>query len=146
MHVEEVRPVPRLRAAWQAVGAALGRPARNVTVVVWPKTYHGFIDMLGGTHCTVEDGETGTTSPLEHHREWASDGVFAWGYAGAGPSDLALAILADHLGARPPLDLVMHFKHEVIAGIPNGSDWRLASREVAVFLGRHLSSNERTTQ
>lgn len=43
-------------------------------------------------------------------------------------------------------DADMAFKHGVIAEIPNAADWRLASRDVAVWLGHHLKSNERTTQ
>jgi hypothetical protein len=43
---------------------------------------------------------------------------FEWGYAGSGPAQLALALLADCLGdRRRALSLHHGFKHEVVAGL-----------------------------
>jgi len=49
--------------------------------------------------CRVVVLENGKEKPL-HHVKHHSD-AFEWGYGGSGPADLALSILADHLGERP---------------------------------------------
>lgn len=44
---------------------------------------------------------------------------FEWGYAGSGPAQLALAILADHLGDdREALDLYQRFKWAIVVALP----------------------------
>lgn len=111
---------------------------------VLTKVYVGKLTMLGNTLVSVDDTATGTSVPLEHHRKWGSSGEFAWGYAGAGPSDLAYSILRDHLDCEPPESLVMALKHEVLAQVDRYQDWRLPSGVVAQWLARHLSSSERT--
>ena len=110
---------------------------------VLTKVYVGQVTMLGNCLVTVDDAADGTSRPLEHHRRWASDGQFAWGYAGAGPSDLAFSILSDHLDCEPPEELVMALKHEVLASVDRYQDWRLPSGVVAQWLSRHLFSPER---
>jgi hypothetical protein len=53
-----------------------------------------------------------------------------WGYGGSGPSQLALAILADHLGNdEQALNLYQRFKWEVIAKLPKRS-WTLTSQDI----------------
>lgn len=42
---------------------------------------------------------------------------FEWGYGGSGPSQLALAIVADVAGDAAALDLYQAFKADVIAGL-----------------------------
>jgi len=55
---------------------------------------------------------------------------FEWGYGGSGPAQLALALLADHLGDdEQALNLYQRFKWAVIAELP-GKQWRLTSREI----------------
>jgi uncharacterized protein DUF6166 len=59
---------------------------------------------------------------------------FEWGYGGSGPAQLALAILADHLGNnRQALDFHHRFKWAVIAELP-GRGWRLTSLEIDAVL------------
>lgn len=64
-----------------------------------------------------------------HHVKLHSEG-FEWGYSGSGPADLALSILADHLGERPSRRQLHHgecrcwplhqaFKRAFIAGAPH---------------------------
>ena len=105
----------------------------------------GRLSLLGVGTCIVDDG-AGAEWPLEHHRRWASDGIFAWGYAGNGPADLAYSILSDHLQCAPPLELAVRFKDEVIAVIPPYREWELPSADVATWLGMRLSSTEGTTK
>ncbi len=44
---------------------------------------------------------------------------FEWGYGGSGPAQLALALLADHLGNdEEAVRLHQDFKHAVVAALP----------------------------
>jgi len=55
---------------------------------------------------------------------------FEWGYCGSGPAQLALAILADHLGNdEQALNLYQRFKWAVIAELPH-KGWTLTSTDI----------------
>ena len=55
---------------------------------------------------------------------------FEWGYAGSGPAQLALALLADHLrNDCQAVALHQDFKHAVIAGLPRRG-WTLTGEEI----------------
>jgi hypothetical protein len=59
---------------------------------------------------------------------------FEWGYGGSGPAQLALAILADHMGDdRQAFDFHHRFKWAVITELP-GRGWRLTSLEIDAVL------------
>lgn len=59
-----------------------------------------------------------------------SPAEFEWGYGGSGPAQLALAILADHLGDDgQALNLYQRFKWLVIAVLPR-HHWTLTAREI----------------
>ncbi len=53
---------------------------------------------------------------------------FEWGYQGSGPSQLALAILAEHAGPQAALGTYRNFVQAIIAEIDTDS-WRLTSEE-----------------
>lgn len=60
---------------------------------------------------------------------------FSWGYGGSGPSQLALALLADVFEGSPLADqtaLRFHqeFKWEVIAKLPMGEPWALTDEQI----------------
>jgi hypothetical protein len=61
---------------------------------------------------------------------------FEWGYAGPGPAQLALAILADYLGDD---QLAFHFHHSfvgvAVAGFRSGA-WAMRGEDIAACLGR----------
>ena len=58
---------------------------------------------------------------------------YEWTYEGDGPNQLALAILADHLGdPRRALELTYRFMRAVVADLDNA--WRLTSEEVEAAL------------
>ena len=60
---------------------------------------------------------------------------FEWTYEGAGPAQLALALLADHLGDdQRALQHHEAFMREVIADLDNA--WRLTSDEIDAALAR----------
>jgi len=59
---------------------------------------------------------------------------FEWGYAGSGPAQLALAIVADHLGNDDQaLNLYQRFKWTVVAELPH-REWILTSEEIDQIL------------
>lgn len=59
---------------------------------------------------------------------------FEWGYGGSGPAQLALAILADHLGDdTEALNFHHRFKWAIVAELP-GRGWRLTSLEIDAVL------------
>ena len=53
------------------------------------------------------------TKPLDSRRDlWNhSPTGFEWGYCGSGPAQLALALLADHLGEPPPENFTRTFAY-----------------------------------
>mgnify|MGYP000848299483 FL=1 len=52
---------------------------------------------------------------------------FAWGFAGSGPHQLALALLADATGDdRVALALMSPFAHRVLASIPADEPWSMS--------------------
>lgn len=58
---------------------------------------------------------------------------FAWGYAGSGPAQLALALLADALGDDElALQHYQEFKRRVVAGW--GAAWQLTATEIQRFV------------
>ena len=61
---------------------------------------------------------------------------FDWGYAGSGPSQLALALLADFLGDDAgALKLYQLFKSELVGRLPHAG-WTLSEQDVADTLNR----------
>jgi hypothetical protein len=54
---------------------------------------------------------------------------FEWGYQGSGPSQLALAILAEHAGPQSALGSYRNFVQSVIAEIETDT-WQLTSAEI----------------
>lgn len=89
---------------------------------------------------------------LTHWPYHSPDG-FEWGYGGSGPSDLALAILADALGEEPTREAIdagsplrsrlLHwaFKDEVIARLPHRG-WRLDAPQIEQWTARKLQEAE----
>jgi hypothetical protein len=70
--------------------------------------------------------------PLNPRRDlWNhSPSGFEWGYAGSGPAQLALALLADCLGDEDEaLEWYHDFKSAVVAGLPYAG-WTLSEEEI----------------
>ena len=87
---------------------------------------------LDGAVVTVE----GRPLPPRHDLKLLSRAGFEWTYEGAGPAQLALALLADHLGDdRAALAGYERFMREVVAHLDNA--WRLTSADIDAALGRH---------
>ena len=59
---------------------------------------------------------------------------FEWGYAGSGPAQLALAILADHFSDdEKALNFYQRFKWAVVAELPH-REWILTSEDIDAVL------------
>lgn len=78
------------------------------------------------TRVTVDGRKLNPRLDLRCH----SPAEFEWGYGGSGPAQLALAILADHLGNdEEALNLYQRFKWAVIANLPK-HHWVLTGRQI----------------
>lgn len=90
------------------------------------------------------NGERKSLNPRRDLRNHSPTG-FEWGYGGSGPAQLALAILAEHLGDnRAALNLYQDFKWACIAQI-RGANWSLSGEEIDNCLAR-LSEQQQDTQ
>ena len=85
---------------------------------------------LDGAVVTVDGRPLDPRFDLKRH----SSAGFEWTYEGDGPRQLALALLADHLGddARA-LALAEGFMRNVVAELDNA--WRLTSAEIDASIG-----------
>lgn len=104
----------------------------------------------------VVEGET--RRPLTHYPYHSPDG-YEWEYGGSGPSDLALAILADLFGEEPTREKIegpegwglgswrLHipFKQEVVACLPYRG-WCLGASDVEAWAVGKLEEVEQAEQ
>jgi hypothetical protein len=94
------------------------------------KVYEGGRSLAGAV-VTVD----GKPLPPRHDLKLLSRGGFEWTYEGAGPAQLALALIADHLGDdQKALRLYEPFMRAVVADLDNA--WRLTSDEIQEALAR----------
>jgi|SRR6185437_10942896 len=64
---------------------------------------------------------------------------FAWGYGGSGPSQLALALLADALeDDKLALSYYQTFKWEKIATINQDIDWSMSAKEIKEWVQEQI--------
>jgi len=109
------------------------------------KMYTGRRGPQGCVVCVIAgNGERKPLNPRQELRNHSPTG-FEWGYGGSGPAQLALAILAEHLGNDDAaLNLYQDFKWACIAQIC-GANWSLSSEEIDNCLAR-LSEQQEDTQ
>ena len=99
------------------------------------KRYNGVRVPHGCIVWVSEDGARRELNPRLDLRRHSPTG-FDWGYAGSGPSQLALAILADHLhDDERALQLYQDFKWKVVTGFDRGA-WTLTAREIDAVLAQ----------
>jgi Family of unknown function (DUF6166) len=80
---------------------------------------------LAGAEVSVD----GRPLPPRYDLKSLSPTGFEWTYEGAGPAQLALALLADHFGDdRKALELYDKFMREVVAYLDNS--WELTSEDI----------------
>jgi hypothetical protein len=93
------------------------------------KIYEG-VRNLDGAIVTVDGAPLNPRFDLKT----LSKAGFEWTYEGAGPAQLALALLADHLGDdQEALRQYERFMREVVAQLDNA--WRLTSADIDAALG-----------
>lgn len=102
------------------------------------KTYIGTRGPHGAI-VTIHDGDRVTGLHMRLDLKSHSPSGYEWGYLGSGPAQLALAILADHLGTENRLAVQLHqlFKMEVIACLQHDA-FRLTAHDVSVWVRRAL--------
>lgn len=73
--------------------------------------------------------------PVRHDLRLHSEG-FEWGYAGSGPAQTSLAILADAVGPEKAIPLYQRFKRTYIAGAEKDG-FRISRDEVERWVAEH---------
>jgi len=94
-------------------------------------------DSPGGTTVYKVDPDTGEKTELDPRLDLANhspDG-FSWGYAGSGPAQLALAILADARGDSFAVKHYQSFKRKVIASAPDDQPLSVSEAEIDATVG-----------
>lgn len=110
------------------------------------KSYEGKRGPNGLLIYVVKDQETESAqisqlSPRTDLMKYTPEGAFECGFKGSGPSQLALAILADHLNdVREAVDLHLNFRDRVIVGLPRDRDWSLTKVNIDTQLTALRSS------
>ena len=98
------------------------------------KVYEGGRSLAGAV-VTVD----GRALPPRYDLKRLSRAGFEWTYEGAGPAQLALALLADHLGDdEKALRYYERFMKEIVADLDNA--WRLTSDDIDAALRRLAAS------
>jgi len=100
----------------------------------------GIRDTTGRADVYVREGPKEYPLPIRLDLFNHSPDGFNWGYAGSGPAQLALAVLADALNKTNPemirtnnemaVELHQKFKDEEIATIDSASDWAMSRDHV----------------
>jgi len=94
------------------------------------KTYNG-ARTIDGILVTVDGARLDERFDLRRH----VDSWFEWGYPGAAPRQLALALLADHLGdGARALELTEPFMAGAVAALDN--EWELTGEDIDRALAR----------
>lgn len=93
------------------------------------KKYEGYRDPVRGCMVTVDGEPLDPRHDLFNH---SPDG-FEWGYGGSGPSQLALAILADLFDDTTALKYYQDFKRGCISRI-GGERWNLSEEAIREWM------------
>ena len=110
------------------------------------KIYRGTRGPTGIAAVTVEDSTAVSSLAARRDlRNHSPDGL-DWGYLGSGPSQLSLALLADHFGAgtgaiRLATTLYQDFKFALVARLPRDG-WTLTGKQIGQELCRLATDDE----
>jgi hypothetical protein len=107
-------------------------PVIRPVVDVGAVGYVGWRDSSGTAHACKADG-----SPLDPRLDLSNHSPtgYEWGYAGSGPAQLSLAILADHLGDdHEALHLHQRFKAALVASLRQNKPWCLTPKGIDVVI------------
>jgi hypothetical protein len=103
------------------------------------RIYQGILSSEGGPEVFVIDNTTRRTLKQQLVLHGALE--FDWGYAGKGPEDLALALLADALegGDDPYVDMLWRrFLDETVSRLPS-EGWQIKQRDVVAWVYGRIS-------
>ncbi|HEY5742544.1 MAG TPA: DUF6166 domain-containing protein [Terrimicrobiaceae bacterium] len=108
--------------------------------------YAGRYEATGAVVTVTRSSRTRLLDPRYDIRNQSPTG-FTWGYAGSGPAQLALAILADYFGDKPGGKaladaLYQPFKFAVIVALPQECAWKMSFEEVGIILCRLLTDKQ----
>ncbi|MHB8524355.1 MAG: DUF6166 domain-containing protein [Limisphaerales bacterium] len=103
------------------------------------KTYHGSRTADGTSEVWVSDGAKKYPLPLRLDLRNHSPTGFAWGYGGAGPVQLALALMADACGDEAAQGNYQDYKWAIIAGLP--ASWTLTEAAIRRFVEQRRSDS-----
>jgi Family of unknown function (DUF6166) len=96
------------------------------------KLYRGGRSLDGAVVTVAEGGQTKPLDPRHDLKQLSATG-FEWTYEGAGPAQLALALLADHLGDDGrAFALYERFMRHLVAELDNS--WELTSADIDAAL------------
>lgn len=94
------------------------------------KTYRGWRDLNGEAHVEVDGRPLNPRLDLDNH----SPTGLEWGYAGSGPAQLALALIADATGDdQRALKRHQRFKWEYVAKLPQNDPWEITEEAVRLL-------------
>jgi hypothetical protein len=109
-----------------------------------PDTYMGHRTPTGCVVVVQDDQGNKRPLPPRNDLDNHSPDGFEWGYAGSGPAQLALAILADALGSDEwAVRLHQHFKRDFIQNLPqdDAEGWAIDADEVRRWAVHEGGSN-----
>jgi len=131
------------------------------------KTYRGYTDQDdAGPEPAILVYEDGRPAYKLRHLIVHSPSGMAWGFGGSGPADLALAILADHVGEAGAISAHERYDHDIaveiqhtrawtlhqdfkwrfIAPLDQGAGWAISGEQIAAWLAPRLPEIERAHQ
>ena len=129
-------PLPPKAARWRLEEADPLKPWPSPPLATVGRDEGAYLGTKGNPRNSVEIVEPGRRArPLYHYVDSSPTG-FAWGYGGAGPSDLARSVLADRLGYVPSGAVYADFRNEVVANL--GESFTLTFAEVDDWIDRHV--------
>ena len=105
------------------------------------KVYIGTVALPGDWQVSVHDLIDGTTLPLTHHVLHSPDG-FAWGYPGAGPTELARCLLMDATGATPDPRLVNRYRRQVIELLDKETGFTIGQNSILTWVRNEADPEE----
>lgn len=126
-----------------ATGRTLPEPSETTTPTRQRmKVYSGRRDQNGTAVVRVTKDGDGHVLRLRLDLSNHSPTGFEWGYAGSGPAQLALAILADCLGDdQAALRLHQRFKFRIICALKKDSPWLLTEKQVLAAVKDIIANN-----
>ena len=110
-------------------------------------TYIGYRDAGGTAHAVIEtrDGKR-FRLPLRLDLENKSPTGPEWGYAGSGPAQLALALVAHATGDNQlALRTYQAFKRRVVAGLPRDLEWRMTDDQIEAVVHQIVQAKKAET-